>query len=72
MHRRPHHPLREAVNQLPKMVDAKRSHLKKGDVFTQDALDIWIKYKTDMEINPVNPARIYPGGVFTSGRLPRD
>jgi glutamine synthetase len=27
--------------------------LKKGDVFTQDALDMWVEYKTDREINPV-------------------
>ncbi len=27
--------------------------LKKGDVFTQDAIDMWIEYKTAREINPV-------------------
>ncbi len=27
--------------------------LKKGDVFTQDAIDMWIEYKTEKEINPV-------------------
>ena len=27
--------------------------LKKGDVFTQDAIDMWIDYKTNNEINPV-------------------
>jgi glutamine synthetase len=27
--------------------------LKKGDVFTQDAIDMWVEYKTDREINPV-------------------
>ena len=27
--------------------------LKKGDVFTQDAIDMWVDYKTAREINPV-------------------
>jgi glutamine synthetase len=27
--------------------------LKKGDVFTQDAIDMWINYKTKHEVNPV-------------------
>jgi glutamine synthetase len=27
--------------------------LKKGDVFTQDAIDMWIEYKTEKEINAV-------------------
>jgi len=27
--------------------------LLKGDVFTRDAIDMWIEYKTDKEINPV-------------------
>jgi glutamine synthetase len=27
--------------------------LKKGDVFTQDAIDMWVEYKTEREINPV-------------------
>lgn len=27
--------------------------LLKGDVFTKDAIDMWIKYKTENEINPV-------------------
>jgi glutamine synthetase len=27
--------------------------LLKGDVFTQDAIDMWIEYKTENEINPV-------------------
>jgi len=27
--------------------------LKKGDVFTQDAIDMWIDYKTEKEINAV-------------------
>jgi glutamine synthetase len=41
--------LEEAINNL------RRDHafLKKGDVFTQDAIDMWIEYKVDAEINPV-------------------
>ncbi len=41
--------LEEAVNAL------KEDHafLKKGDVFTQDAIDMWIEYKTENEVNPV-------------------
>ncbi|OCC15209.1 Glutamine synthetase type I [Dissulfuribacter thermophilus] len=41
--------LEEAINAL------KEDHefLLKGDVFTQDAIDMWIEYKTENEINPV-------------------
>src|SRR3990172_938095 len=41
--------LEEALNAL------KNDHefLLKGDVFTQDVIDIWIEYKTDKELNPV-------------------
>ncbi|KAB2843270.1 type I glutamate--ammonia ligase, partial [bacterium] len=41
--------LEESINNLKK----DNAFLKKGDVFTQDALDMWIEYKTDQEINPV-------------------
>jgi glutamine synthetase len=41
--------LEEAINNLKK----DHAFLKKGDVFTQDAIDMWIEYKTDAEINPV-------------------
>ncbi len=41
--------LEEAINNLRK----DNAFLKKGDVFTQDAIDMWIEYKTDAEINPV-------------------
>jgi glutamine synthetase len=27
--------------------------LKKGDVFTQDVIDMWVEYKTANEVNPV-------------------
>lgn len=41
--------LAEAMDEL------KRNHafLKKGDVFTQDAIDMWIDYKTENEIDPI-------------------
>jgi glutamine synthetase len=41
--------LEEAINELKKDY----AFLKKGDVFTQDAIDMWIEYKTDNEINPI-------------------
>ncbi len=30
-----------------------KEFLTKGDVFTEDALDMWVKYKTEKEVNPV-------------------
>jgi glutamine synthetase len=27
--------------------------LLKGDVFTEDVIDMWINYKTEAEVNPV-------------------
>jgi glutamine synthetase len=36
-----------------KALDEDREFLMKGDVFTQDAIDMWIEYKTDKELNPV-------------------
>jgi glutamine synthetase len=41
--------LDEALNALKE----DQAFLKKGDVFTQDAIDMWIEYKTDKEVNPV-------------------
>ena len=37
--------------------------LLKGDVFTQDAIDMWIKYKTENEVNPVK-LRPHPHEFF--------
>lgn len=37
--------------------------LLKGDVFTQDAIDMWIEYKTENEINPVR-LRPHPHEFF--------
>jgi glutamine synthetase len=41
--------LEEALNEL------KRDHewLLRGDVFTQDALEMWLEYKWEKEVNPV-------------------
>ena len=33
---------------------ADHQFLLKGDVFTQDAIDMWIDYKTENEVNPIN------------------
>ncbi|MGD9042109.1 MAG: type I glutamate--ammonia ligase [Desulfobacterales bacterium] len=41
--------LEEAIEAL----NADQEFLKKGDVFTQDAIDMWIEYKTENEINDV-------------------
>jgi glutamine synthetase len=41
--------LEEALEALK----ADQEFLKKGDVFTQDAIDMWIEYKTDNEVNDV-------------------
>ena len=51
--------LEESLNAL------KEDHefLLKGDVFTQDAIDMWIEYKTENEVNPVN-LRPHPHEFF--------
>ena len=51
--------LDEALNAL------KEDHqfLLKGDVFTQDAIDMWIEYKTENEVNPVK-LRPHPHEFF--------
>ncbi|MGD8881818.1 MAG: type I glutamate--ammonia ligase [Desulfobacterales bacterium] len=41
--------LDEAIEALK----ADQEFLKKGDVFTQDAIDMWIEYKTENEINDI-------------------
>ena len=41
--------LEEALDELA----ADQDFLLKGDVFTQDALETWIEYKRENEINPV-------------------
>lgn len=36
-----------------KALDADREFLMKGDVFTPDAIDMWIEYKTTREVDPM-------------------
>lgn len=42
--------LEEALRELQR----DQAYLKKGDVFTQDAIDMWIDYKTEEEVNAIN------------------
>ena len=37
--------------------------LLKGDVFTEDVIDMWIEYKTENEVNPVK-LRPHPHEFF--------
>ena len=55
-----------APGSLEEALDAlKEDHqfLLKGDVFTQDAIDMWIEYKTENEVNPVK-LRPHPHEFF--------
>jgi glutamine synthetase len=51
--------LEEAIGALKE----DQEFLLKGDVFTQDAIDMWIEYKTENEINPVR-LRPHPHEFF--------
>ena len=51
--------LEEALDAL----DKDHGFLLKGDVFTQDVIDMWIKYKTENEINDVK-LRPHPHEFF--------
>jgi glutamine synthetase len=42
---------------------ADQDFLLKGDVFTKDAIDMWIDYKTENEVNPVK-LRPHPHEFF--------
>jgi len=46
-----------------KALDDDHDFLLKGDVFTRDALDMWIEYKTENEVNPVK-LRPHPHEFF--------
>lgn len=55
-----------APGSLEEALDAlKEDHqfLLKGDVFTQDVIDMWIEYKTEKEVNPVK-LRPHPHEFF--------
>ena len=48
--------IKSAPGSLEEALDALKADqdfLLKGDVFTQDAIDMWIDYKTENEVNPV-------------------
>jgi len=51
--------LEEAIEAL----EADHEFLMKGDVFTQDVIDMWVEYKTENEINPVK-LRPHPHEFF--------
>jgi len=51
--------LEEALDALK----ADQEFLKKGDVFTQDAIDMWLEYKTDNEVNEIK-LRPHPHEFF--------
>jgi glutamine synthetase len=42
-----------SLDEALEALKADQEFLKKGDVFTQDAIDMWIDYKTENEINDV-------------------
>ncbi len=43
-----------SLEQALDALKADKEFLLKGDVFTQDVIDMWIKYKTENEVNDVN------------------
>jgi glutamine synthetase len=42
-----------SLEEALKCLKADHEFLMKGDVFTQDVLDMWADYKTENEIDPV-------------------
>jgi len=42
-----------SLDEALEALKADQDFLLKGNVFTQDAIDMWIEYKTDNEVNPV-------------------
>ena len=42
-----------SLDQALAALQADHAFLLKGDVFTQDVIDMWIEYKTENEVNPV-------------------
>ena len=42
-----------SLDEALEALKADQDFLKKGDVFTQDAIDMWIEYKTENEVNDV-------------------
>jgi len=52
-----------SLDEALKALEDDHDFLLKGDVFTQDALDMWIEYKTENEVNPVK-LRPHPHEFF--------
>jgi glutamine synthetase len=52
-----------SLDEALEALKADREFLLKGDVFTQDAIDMWIDYKVENEINPVR-LRPHPHEFF--------
>ncbi|MBF0395208.1 MAG: type I glutamate--ammonia ligase [Desulfobacterales bacterium] len=52
-----------SLDEALKALKEDSTFLLKGDVFTQDVIDMWISYKTDKEINPVR-LRPHPHEFF--------
>jgi len=42
-----------SLDEALEALNADQEFLLKGDVFTRDAIDMWIEYKTENEINDV-------------------
>ncbi len=42
-----------SLDEALEALKADQEFLKKGDVFTQDAIDMWIEYKTENEVNDI-------------------
>jgi glutamine synthetase len=47
------HTVPSSLDEALEALEADQDFLKKGDVFTQDVIDVWIDYKRESEIDPV-------------------
>ena len=52
-----------SLDEALKALEDDHDFLLKGDVFTRDALDMWIEYKTENEVNPIK-LRPHPHEFF--------
>ncbi len=52
-----------SLNEALAALEEDNAFLLKGDVFTKDAIDMWIEYKTENEVNPVK-LRPHPHEFF--------
>ena len=53
----------QMLDEALEALKADKGFLLKGDVFTQDAIDMWIEYKTENEVNDVK-LRPHPHEFF--------